>query len=271
MDTNEIIKQRFEVLPQDIKDAITKTDLAGKFDSIANKHGLHIDQNGLLQTETLLVMIGLETTEDYIDNVQKALNISKSETLSIADDVNKEIFNGIRQSLQTMQDEFMEAEKEMGDQTDIEPKQNIQTNTPNPNQTKKPLVGAPSMITPTTPFSIISQKPSPEDIQSQYTKIDHAPIEQAGGFVIDVEPRKVEMRKEEVINKETILKGIEDKESGTDQMGSEMNMIDSLLFSPVSSTQKVESLSSPEEETVQANSAKAIEKGYSTDPYREQM
>jgi len=267
MDTNEIIKQRFEVLPQDIKDAITKTDLAGKFDSIASKHGLHIDQNGLLQTETLLVMIGLETTEDYVDNMQKALNISKSETLSIADDVNREIFNSIRQSLQTMQDEFMEAENEMGDQTDTEPKQNTQKNTPsNPDQPRKPLVGAPSMITPTTPLTVISQKPSPDDISAQFTKIDTAPIEQAGDFVVDIEPRKVEIRRESGMSKDSILKGIEDPE-----IDIEVSMIDHLLSAPVANTQTVESKNVPMANTAPTNPKPVINKPYSADPYREQI
>jgi hypothetical protein len=105
MDIQEIIKNRYKELPADIQQAITNTDLAGKFEKIAQKHSLHIDQNGALQTETILVMLGLEPTEDYVNNVQSNLEVSREEANAIAQDINTEILDSIRSSLRTLQEQ----------------------------------------------------------------------------------------------------------------------------------------------------------------------
>jgi len=103
MDIQETIKERFKVLPMDIREAITSTDLSSKFETISQKHGLRIDQSGSLQTETLLIMLGLESPEAYVDNLQKELEISRNEAMSIAKDVNTEILDSIRESLRKIQ------------------------------------------------------------------------------------------------------------------------------------------------------------------------
>ena|SRR3989344_5120762 len=105
MDIQEIIKQRYQELPEDIKRAIKSADLATKFSNITNKHSLHIDQNGALQTETILVMLGLEPTEDYVENVQRNVEVSRTEALSIAEDVNNEILDPIKTSLRSFQEQ----------------------------------------------------------------------------------------------------------------------------------------------------------------------
>ncbi len=104
-DIQKLIKQRLDELPSDIKEAIRNTDLAGKFEAIADKHSLHVDQNGALQTETLLVMIGLEPTENYVGNIQRELEVSRTEAQSLAEDVNKEILGNIRASIQHIEEE----------------------------------------------------------------------------------------------------------------------------------------------------------------------
>lgn len=105
MDIEQIIKNRYKELPENIQQAIKNTDLASKFNTISEKHNLHLDQNGNLQTETILVMLGLEPTNDYVDNIQKSLEISKDEALSIARDINIEILDPIKDSLRILQED----------------------------------------------------------------------------------------------------------------------------------------------------------------------
>ncbi len=105
MDTQQLIKERYSELPPDIQKAITSTDLASKFADIAAKHGLHIDQNGSLQTETLLVMLGLEDTDDYVGNLKRELDVSTAEASAIAQDVNTSILDAIKNSLRKIQEE----------------------------------------------------------------------------------------------------------------------------------------------------------------------
>jgi hypothetical protein len=105
MDINQIIKERFKVLPANIQQAITSTDLASKFEKIAKTHELHIDQNSNLQTETILVMLGLETVDNFLDNIEKGLEISRERAILVAKDVNTEIIDNIRVSLRKIQEQ----------------------------------------------------------------------------------------------------------------------------------------------------------------------
>lgn len=129
MDIQQIIKERYKELPDDIQRAIKNTDLASKFNLIAKKHSLLLDQNGALQTETILVMLGIEPTENYVENVQKALNVSEVEALSIAEDVNAEILNSIKDSLREIQEQDVEQAEETTEETIPEPPTNLPTGT----------------------------------------------------------------------------------------------------------------------------------------------
>lgn len=97
--TQEIIKEQLRKLPQNIRDAISSIDLGDKIRKIADKNMLHIDQAGDLETETVLVMLGLEPTADYKENIRRELNISRDRAQTITADIDKEIFMTIRESL----------------------------------------------------------------------------------------------------------------------------------------------------------------------------
>lgn len=223
MDIQEIIKNRYQQLPADIKEAIRSNDLAGKFSAIAEKHGLHIDQNGALQTETLLVMLGLEPTVDYVNNIQRNLDVSRNEALSIAEDVNNEILNSIKNSLRTMQE---------GGETEEMPVETIPT----------PPANLP--IAPAVP--------------------NNASLEKAGQFTVEKNPLSASPQyKEDNIDKEALLKSIEDKPELP-----ATPMIDHLLTTHVNTPEKIE----VREVKAQPIEKKAEEKKpYTADPYREQF
>lgn len=98
-ETQEIIKEQLKKLPKDLRDAISSVDLRDKIRKISEKHHLHIDQAGNLEDETVLVMIGLEPTADYKENLKRELNISRDRAQAITADMDKEIFAQVRQSL----------------------------------------------------------------------------------------------------------------------------------------------------------------------------
>lgn len=98
-ETQEIIKEQLKKLPKDLKDAISSVDLRDKIRKISEKHHLHIDQAGNLENETAFVMIGLEPTADYKENLKRELNISRDRAQAITADIDKEIFARVRQSL----------------------------------------------------------------------------------------------------------------------------------------------------------------------------
>ncbi len=232
MDTQDIIKNRFNQLPEDIQQAIQDINLASKFDSISQKNNLRIDQNGNLQTETLLVMLGLESNSDYIDNVQKSLEISRPEAINIAKDVNELILSPIRDSLRAIQEVHSELESQ-------QPETIVQ---PSP-------IPTPPTPTPTTPIT----------------------LEQAGQFTIEPKPTPStsNLYKDSGLNREDILKSIEDDQIPKPVepvQESKVNLVDHLLTTPKVNVQKVE-----QKQVVVDKKPDQAPKSYTIDPYREQI
>jgi polyhydroxyalkanoate synthesis regulator phasin len=115
--TQDIIKARFQELPPEVQKAITATNLTDKFDAFSKKYSLRIDQSGNLQTETLLVMLGLEKPSDYVDNLVKNAELSREAATRIAADVNTEILGSIRKTLEDITSQ--EDTDKLADNTDL--------------------------------------------------------------------------------------------------------------------------------------------------------
>jgi len=101
-ETQEIIKKQLATLPKDLRDAVVATDLPEKFKTIANKHKLRTDQSGVLETETMFVMLGIEHPDDYTNNLKREADISEKDAAAIAEEVNRMIFLPIRASLKKL-------------------------------------------------------------------------------------------------------------------------------------------------------------------------
>ncbi len=110
-DTSEIIKDHFNELPQEMRDAITAADLPVRMKKIAQNQNLMIDQIGSLQNEILLVMLGIEPSSEFIKNVSKELGVSNSKSLEIAKEVNDSIFGSIRTYLREWEEQAGQSEE----------------------------------------------------------------------------------------------------------------------------------------------------------------
>lgn len=98
-DTKEILEDQFKKLPKDLQDAILALDLRTKMQFITKKNNLHIDQAGILENEAVFVMLGLEHPDNLVYNIAKHIEVSKEKAEAIAEDLNREIFLKVRESL----------------------------------------------------------------------------------------------------------------------------------------------------------------------------
>ncbi len=103
-ETQQLIKKNFELLPREIQDAITGGNLPEKFAKISKKYALTIEQAGDIQTETMLVMLGLESSNNLISNLSDNVEIPRETARDIAGDINTDIIGSIRESLQKLED-----------------------------------------------------------------------------------------------------------------------------------------------------------------------
>jgi len=108
-DINQMIEEQFLKLPKEVRSAITDTNLIQKTKDLATKYSLHIDQLGSLQNEIVFVMIGLEPSSVFVENIINELKIDTEQANLIANDVNETIFKPIRTYLREWEEN---AEKE---------------------------------------------------------------------------------------------------------------------------------------------------------------
>ncbi len=97
--TPEQIKQRFEALPKDIKEAISSVDTTSTIVDIGEKYKLHIDQIGELVDETGLIMLGFSKSNQFVSNIEKRLGISRNEANDLVREINDKILIKIRESM----------------------------------------------------------------------------------------------------------------------------------------------------------------------------
>ena len=98
-DIKKLIEERMLELPQTIRDVIVKSGWTNTIRSLVKKHNLRIDQGSNLETETLLIMLGIETQEQYIKNLINEAQLSPELAGEIAQEVNLQIFSLIKNKL----------------------------------------------------------------------------------------------------------------------------------------------------------------------------
>ncbi|MBI2038815.1 MAG: hypothetical protein HYT22_00825 [Candidatus Niyogibacteria bacterium] len=99
MPTPTEIQQRFQRLPQELKDAIFSMDTAEAIRMIGKKHRLAVDKIGVLADETGYFMLGFTKPEHFIGKLQRNLGVSEEISKGITEDLNVRIFSKIRASL----------------------------------------------------------------------------------------------------------------------------------------------------------------------------
>lgn len=97
--TNEQILEKYENLPEDLKEAIFSAGMAGTVKIIGDKYKLYVDKIGELENETGMVMLGLTHPKDFVSNLAQRLGVDKETAKKIAEEVNAQIFVKVRESL----------------------------------------------------------------------------------------------------------------------------------------------------------------------------
>jgi hypothetical protein len=96
---NDNLRKTFEeqltYLPAINQQALRSFDWATELIGIGKQYGLHIDQLDDLQIETMLVLVGVTSADDYPNELITRLAISPSEADKIIEQVNDRIFTPI--------------------------------------------------------------------------------------------------------------------------------------------------------------------------------
>ncbi|KKS44806.1 MAG: hypothetical protein UV08_C0015G0006 [Parcubacteria group bacterium GW2011_GWA2_42_18] len=104
------MKERYEVLPQEVQKAIMSSDYQNTLIELGKKHNLNIEQLGILERETTMVLFGVIKTSEYAGELTRELNIGGERTNKLVADVNEKVFLPIRESLKIMFEEDLPAQ-----------------------------------------------------------------------------------------------------------------------------------------------------------------
>ncbi|TSC61695.1 MAG: hypothetical protein G01um101448_213 [Parcubacteria group bacterium Gr01-1014_48] len=97
--TPEMLEKQFNLVPDDVKNALSSEATATALQEIGEKNGLLEDRIESLVNETGFVMLGLTHPSSFVSNLTTKMGISRENAQRIAAQVNESIFMPIRESL----------------------------------------------------------------------------------------------------------------------------------------------------------------------------
>ena len=93
------IQKKLEALPPDVRKLVYSAEMESVLRQIGVKNQLHVDKIGLLESETVAVMIGITNPNDFVSNLADTLNIDEIKSKAVANDVNTMLLLKIRESM----------------------------------------------------------------------------------------------------------------------------------------------------------------------------
>lgn len=93
------IDQHMKMLPHDVQEAIHGSSWERKILDIGRRYGLHVDQLEVLQTELSLAVLGLVGRDEFVKETMREASITRQIMDLMILDINREIFEPIRNHL----------------------------------------------------------------------------------------------------------------------------------------------------------------------------
>lgn len=94
--TNQQIQSAIADLPDNVRKAVITFDWANEILDIGHSHRLHMDQIEAFRHETLMIILGQSSSDNYIGNLKKHLDIKESLAQELVGDANDRIFTELQ-------------------------------------------------------------------------------------------------------------------------------------------------------------------------------
>lgn len=158
--TQQQLKEKFDSLPNDIRQALLSEDPGLIIQLIGQDAGITPEQALDIEDEVTAVLMGTSHPKDFIANIQSKIDVDQEKARAIAEKVNEEIFQPVKESLNVVHNitgEASPASLASGASTDL-------GSIPTPPVPPRPTAnGFPQMIVPPKmDVEIISPPPTPQ-------------------------------------------------------------------------------------------------------------
>ncbi len=97
--SKELLRKQYEKLPDGLKKALMDANLPAQIQNIIKKHDLRIDQGGVIEDQTMLVLLGLEHPDNFVSGLVRSLAFPLEKVAAIAQDVSDQIFQPVKELL----------------------------------------------------------------------------------------------------------------------------------------------------------------------------
>ncbi|OGI87275.1 hypothetical protein A2995_01195 [Candidatus Nomurabacteria bacterium RIFCSPLOWO2_01_FULL_33_24] len=167
----QAIKQRYDNMPEDIKQIIVSSDYQDGLVNISKKFKLNIEQLGVLEINTTMVLLGIINPNKLQEELEKELNINSEKTKGITKEINDQIFHKVKWSLEKI---FNNSEDKISKESLIE--KNKQKNQPPVNLP----VGEPGKTINILEKDLAHQVKTDEDLEEReeiLRRIEDSPID----------------------------------------------------------------------------------------------
>ena len=121
--TKKIIQEKFDALPESIQEMIMSSNYEDTLITVGQKNNLTVNQMGILERETTLVMMGLTDPKDFEIDITRELGVDNAKGNQIVTEINEKIFLNIRTLLKLMN-------TPIGEDPMVEEDEEQKTNTP---------------------------------------------------------------------------------------------------------------------------------------------
>ncbi|NBD73999.1 hypothetical protein GVX82_03075 [Patescibacteria group bacterium] len=101
-DVQKKIQQRYLELPPEIQDMVTDEKTRAYIVELGKRHGVHVDQLGILENELLIIMLGLDTPANLPDHLAARAHIPKETAAEIAQEVDQRLLTPLRSAYQKL-------------------------------------------------------------------------------------------------------------------------------------------------------------------------
>ena len=95
----ESIKEVMQTLPPPIRAYLAGGRYSAVAKSLMTKYGLHIDQGGILEREVMLLLMGIESPQEFSDSLKQEALIPDDVVRNIVTDINQQIFIPLREEM----------------------------------------------------------------------------------------------------------------------------------------------------------------------------
>jgi len=112
MNTDELIKEKFEKLPKELQDTLVSPETQKLVQTVGQKYKLHIDDIGALETEMMLVLLGIEHPNDFLKNIVRETGMSQDDAKAAAKELEEKLFLPMRSSLERIYEKDQESERD---------------------------------------------------------------------------------------------------------------------------------------------------------------